>query len=41
MAEGYGISGVRAPSSYHGAYAAALDARAGDGQLVLPIAPTG
>ncbi|MFN8112666.1 MAG: hypothetical protein U0R51_05655 [Solirubrobacterales bacterium] len=44
MAEGYGITGVRAPSSYHGAYAAAIDARAASGggdQLALPLAPTG
>jgi hypothetical protein len=43
MAEGYGITGVRAPSSYHGPYAAALDARAAAGagdQLALPLAPT-
>jgi len=29
MAEGYGIAAVRAPSSYHGAYAAALEALEG------------
>ncbi len=39
MAEAYGVTGVRAPSSYHGAYAAALDSRACTGaadQLELP-----
>lgn len=42
MAEGYGITGVRAPSSYHGAYAAALDAQAAGGDpLALTLAPTG
>ena len=44
MEEAYGVTGVRAPSSYHGAYAAALDARAASGegdQLALPLAPTG
>jgi hypothetical protein len=40
MAEGYGVAGVRAPSSYHGAYADALEARAaepGRRQLELPL----
>jgi hypothetical protein len=44
MAEGYGVSGVGARSSYHGAYAEAIEARlaaAGWEQPPLPLAVTG
>lgn len=37
MAEGYGVQGVRAPSSYHGAYADAIEAHAGAPQQRLPL----
>ena len=36
MAEGYGIPGLRAPSSYHGAYADALE-RLSEASRVLSI----
>ena len=39
MAEGYGVTGVRAPSSYHGAYADAIEARAGSSDWAQPQLP--
>jgi hypothetical protein len=44
MAEAYGVSGVGARSSYHGAYADAIEARAAAGgweQPPLPLAASG